>query len=195
MRTANIKRETKETQINIKLNIDGSGESKISSKIGFLNHMLETFAKHGLFDIDAKIRGDLDVDQHHTVEDTGVVLGGAFKIGLGDRRGIKRAGFSIFPMDDSLAMVSIDLSGRPYLRMDAKFKNKKVGDLSTELLEDFFQGFVNSLGANLHIKIYYGRSDHHKIEAIFKALGMSLKQACEVEIRAKNKIPSTKGAI
>jgi imidazoleglycerol-phosphate dehydratase len=157
--------------------------------------MLETFAKHGLFDIDAKIRGDLDVDQHHTVEDTGVVLGGAFNIGLGDRRGIKRAGFSIFPMDDSLAMVSIDLSGRPYLRMDAKFKNKKVGDLSTELLEDFFQGFVNSLGANLHIKIYYGRSDHHKIEAIFKALGMSLKQACEVEIRAKNKIPSTKGAI
>ena len=195
MRTATVERKTKETQIKIKLNIDGSGKSRIISEIGFLNHMLETFAKHGLFDIEAKIKGDLHVDQHHTVEDTGIVLGEAFKKALGDKRGIKRAGFFIFPMDEALVMTAVDISGRPYLKMDAKFKSKKVGNLQVDLLEDFFQGFAVSLGANLHIKIYYGRSDHHKIEAMFKAFGKALKEACEIEERLKNEIPSTKGTL
>ena len=153
--------------------------------------MLETFSKYGLFDIDAKIEGDIYVDQHHTIEDTGIVLGKVFNNALGNKTKVKRVGFSICPMDETLVMVVIDLSGRPYLKMDAKFKNKKVGDFQTELLEDFFLGFVYSLKAALHIKIYYGRSDHHKIEAIFKAFGKALKEACEIENRLEG-VLSTK---
>jgi imidazoleglycerol-phosphate dehydratase len=195
MRKAKIERNTKETQIKVSLNIDGSGKSKIYSGIGFLNHMLETFSKHGLFDIEADINGDLFVDQHHTVEDVGIVLGEAFKKALGDKRGIKRAGFFIYPMDESLVMTSIDISGRAYLRFDANFKTKKIGDLSSDVIEDFFHGFASALLANLHIQIYYGRSDHHKVEAIFKCLAKSLLIACEIEPRIKNKIPSTKGIL
>jgi len=195
MRVASIERNTKETQIKVKLNIDGSGQSKIVSEIGFLNHMLETLAKHGLFDISAEIKGDIKVDQHHTIEDVGIALGNAFKNALGEKKGLKRAGFFFYPMDESLATTVIDISGRPYLKMEAKFKNRMVGDFSTEVLEDFFQGFVSSLGATLHIKVHHGRSDHHKIEAIFKALGKSLKEACEIEERSGNEIPSTKGVI
>ncbi|MGB3477767.1 MAG: imidazoleglycerol-phosphate dehydratase HisB [bacterium] len=195
MRSAKVNRKTRETDIKIKINIDGAGKSRINSQIGFLSHMLETFAKHGLFDIDAEIKGDVHVDQHHTVEDTGIALGQAFKNGLGNKKGLRRAGFFIYPMDEALVLAAIDLSGRPYLKMDAKFKGKKIGDLYIDSLEDFFQGFVSALGANLHIKVYYGRSDHHKVEAIFKAFGRSLYQACEIERRLKGKIPSTKGQL
>ncbi len=195
MRIANIERKTKETFIRMTVNIDGSGKSSIISEIGFLNHMLETFAHHGIFDLEANIKGDIHVDQHHTVEDTGITLGEVIRKALGDKKGIKRAGFFTFPMDESLASVAIDISGRPFLKWDVKFQNKKVGDLSTELLEDLFSGFASSLGANLHIKIHYGRSDHHKIEAIFKALAKAMKIACEVEDRLNNKIPSTKGTL
>ncbi|MFH0888979.1 MAG: imidazoleglycerol-phosphate dehydratase HisB [Planctomycetota bacterium] len=195
MRITTIARKSKETQIKIKLNIDGSGKSRIVSKIGFLNHLLETLAKHGLFNIEADIKGDIHVDQHHIVEDTGIALGAAFKKALGDKKGIKRAGFFIYPMDESLVMTAVDISGRPYLKMDADFKSKKVGEFSTDSLEDFFQGFVASLAATLHIRVYYGRSDHHKIEAVFKAFAKSLKEACAEDKRLGNKIPSTKGIL
>jgi imidazoleglycerol-phosphate dehydratase len=195
MRLAKIKRKTNETNIKAILNIDGSGENKIHSPIGFLTHMLETFARHGLFDLAMEINGDVVIDQHHTVEDTGIVLGNAFKKALKDKKGINRAGFFIYPMDDALVLTSIDISGRPYLKFDGKFKNKKVGDLSIDVVESFFQGFTNSLGATIHIIIYYGRNDHHKIEAIFKSFAKALKQACLIEKRLKNKIPSTKGII
>jgi len=191
MRTADINRKTKETSIKIKLDLDGSGQSKITGDIGFLNHMLETLAKHGRFDLEAEITGDLKVDQHHTIEDTGITLGQAFKSALNEKKGIKRAGFFVFPMDESLAMASADISGRPYLKIEAKFKNKKVGDFNTDTLTDFFMGFCSALGASLHIKVY-GRSDHHKIEAIFKATGRALKECCELE---GEEIPSTKGVL
>lgn len=195
MRSAKVNRKTRETDIKIKINIDGAGKSRIKSQIGFLSHMLETLAKHGLFDINADIKGDVHVDQHHTVEDTGIALGQAFKKGLGDKKGLRRAGFFIYPMDEALVLVAIDLSGRPYLKMDARFRRKKIGDLHIDSLEDFFQGFVSALGANLHVKVYYGRSDHHKVEAIFKAFGRALYQVCEIERRLKGKIPSTKGQL
>jgi imidazoleglycerol-phosphate dehydratase len=195
MRTAKIERSTKETSIKIQLNVDGTGKSQIVSEIGFLNHMLDTFARHGLFDLKAEIKGDLHVDQHHTLEDVGIVLGEAFKKALGEKIGIKRAGFFIYPMDESLAMTSIDLSGRSYLKFDASFKSKKIGDLTTNIIEDFFQGFSSSLGATLHIKIYYGRSDHHKLEAVFKSFAKSLSMACEIDKRNKKNIPSTKGVL
>ncbi|MEE9613312.1 MAG: imidazoleglycerol-phosphate dehydratase HisB [Desulfatiglandales bacterium] len=195
MRKASIKRNTRETQIKIDLNIDGSGKSSITSEIGFLNHMLETFAKHGIFDLKVEIRGDLHVDQHHTTEDTGIVLGDAFKKALGDKRGIRRAGYFIYPMDEALAMVAIDISGRSFLKWAVEFADKKVGDLDVELLEDFFLAFANALGANLHVRVEYGRSDHHKAEAIFKALAKSVKMACEIEPRLKDDVPSTKGVL
>jgi len=195
MRTASIKRETKETSIQMGVNIDGSGKSNITSEIGFLNHMLETFAKHAIFDLEANITGDIHVDQHHTVEDTGIALGEVIKKALGDKKGIKRAGFFVFPMDESLASVAIDISGRPFLKWNVKFRNKKIGDLSTELIEDFFLGFTTSLGANLHIVIHYGRSDHHKIEAVFKAFAKAMKTACEIDNRVYGEIPSTKGVL
>ncbi len=195
MRVAEIKRETKETRIHIKLNLDGSGKIAIQSPIGFLTHMLDTLARHGGFDLEATIEGDLHVDQHHTVEDTGIVLGEAIKQALGDKRGINRAGFFIFPMDEALARVALDISGRPFLKYKAKLKSKKIGDLQTDLVEDFFLGFANALGANLHIKVVYGRSDHHKVEAIFKALARALKMACQIDPRMANEIPSTKGTV
>lgn len=195
MRRAAINRETKETKIKIKIDIDGRGKSKIVSEIGFLNHMLETLAKHGLFDIVAELNGDTKVDQHHLIEDTGIALGQALNKALGTKRGIKRMGFFACPMDDALAECTIDLSGRPYLRFDARFRSKKVGDLNTGLIEDFLQGVSLGLGATLHIKIIYGRSDHHKVEAMFKALARALKEACTIEKRHKGEIPSTKGRL
>jgi imidazoleglycerol-phosphate dehydratase len=177
------------------LNIDGSGKSKIDSPIGFLTHMLESFAKHAIFDLEASIRGDMHVDAHHTVEDTGIALGEALKAALGDKRGIQRAGFWMYPMDEALATVALDLSGRPFLVWDVDFSTPAIGNLPTELFEDFFLGFTNALGANLHVKVHYGRSDHHKIEAVFKALAKSLKMACTIEPRIKNEIPSTKGKL
>jgi imidazoleglycerol-phosphate dehydratase len=195
MRKAEVDRKTKETLIDIKLNIDGTGKSKIKTEIGFFNHMLELFTKHGLFNLEVRAEGDLEVDQHHTMEDLGIVLGQAFTKALGDKRGINRSGYFVYPMDEALAVVSIDLSGRPYLKIEVKFKRRLCGDLDTDLLDDFFKGFVDHALASLHILMPYGRNDHHKIEAIFKAFGKALKMACSTDPRARGEIPSTKGIL
>jgi imidazoleglycerol-phosphate dehydratase len=195
MRKAKIERKTKETQITLDLKIEGSGKYNIENPIGFLTHVLENFAKHGLFDIKMKAKGDLEVDQHHLVEDCGIVLGQAFKKALGDKKGINRAGYFVYPMDEALAVLAIDISGRPYLQFDVKFKRRFCGDLDTDLLEDFFQGFATGLNANVVVRMPYGRNDHHKIEAIFKAFGKAMKMACSKDKKAKESIPSTKGLI
>ena len=195
MRTSIIQRKTKETNIEIKLNIDGKGISKIDIGIKFFEHMLELLARHGLFDLTIKAKGDLEVDQHHTVEDVGIALGDAFDKALGSKKGINRAGYFVFPMDDSLAIVALDIAGRPYLRFWASFKREKIGDMDSELIHDFFEGFVNHLKANLHIRSIDGRTDHHKAEAIFKAVGKALKFACSRDKRALRELPSTKGLI
>ncbi|MGI8989659.1 MAG: imidazoleglycerol-phosphate dehydratase HisB [Bryobacteraceae bacterium] len=195
MRTARIQRDTKETQIGGKLNIDGTGQYEISTGIRFLDHMLELFTKHGGFDLQLDAKGDLDVDQHHTVEDAGIVLGQLFAKALGDRRGINRAGYFVLPMDETLAVVALDLGGRPALVYKDRVKVRLVGDLQSELLEDFFGGFVNHAGANLHAKVLYGRSNHHKIEAIFKCFARALRYACSTDERLKDQLPSTKGLL
>jgi len=195
MRVSEIQRTTKETNISIHLNLDGKGEYNIKIPIGFFMHMLESFAKHGLFDITITAEGDLHVDQHHLVEDCGIVLGQAFKKALGDKKGINRAGYFVYPMDEALAVVAIDIGGRPYLQFDAEFKRRFCGELDTDLLEDFFQGFAVNLGANVVVRMPYGRSDHHKIEAIFKAFAKAMKMACSTDPRAMENIPSTKGMI
>ena len=195
MRTAKIFRKTNETEIAAFINIDGKGKSKIKTPIGFFTHMLNSFAKHGLFDIELNAKGDLEVDQHHTVEDTGIVLGQAFKKALGNKKGINRAGYFIFPMDESLAIAALDISGRSYLKFDAKFRRRFCGELDTDLIEDFFYGFSAGLGANISVAVKYGRSDHHKIEALFKAFAKSMKTACSKNRRALKEIPSTKGLL
>lgn len=195
MRTAKIKRKTNETNISAELNIDGKGKYNIKTPIGFLTHMLESFAQYGLFDIKMKLKGDTEIDQHHSVEDCGIVLGQAFKKALGNKRGINRAGYFVFPMDEALAVVAIDMGGRPYLQFDVEFKRRFCGELDTDLLEDFFYGFSANLGANVVVRMQYGRSDHHKIESIFKAFAKSMKMACSIDSRAIEDIPSTKGVI
>jgi imidazoleglycerol-phosphate dehydratase len=195
VRTAKIKRDTKETRIQGSLNIEGTGTYEISTGIRFLDHMLELFARHGGFDLKLAAEGDLDVDQHHTVEDTGIVLGQLFSKALGDRKGINRAGYFVLPMDETLAVVAIDLGGRPALVYKDKVKVRLVGDLQTELVEDFFGGFVTHAGANLHAKVFYGRSNHHKIEAIFKCFARAMKFACSTDERLKDQLPSTKGLL
>lgn len=195
MREATIERNTKETQISGKLRIEGAGQYEISTGIRFLDHMLELFAKHGAFDLELRARGDLDVDQHHTVEDTGIVLGDLFSKALGDRRGINRAGYFVQTMDESLAVVAVDLGGRPALVYDQQVDVVHVGDLQTELLEDFFLGFTQHAGANLHAKIFYGRSNHHKIEAIFKCFARAMRYACSTDERLIDQLPSTKGLL
>ena len=195
MRTSTIKRKTKETDISIRLNIDGKGKYKIKAPIGFFTHMLESFAKHGLFDVELNVKGDTQVDQHHTVEDTGIVLGLAFRKALGDKKGINRAGYFIYPMDEALAIAALDISGRPYLKFNAKFRRRFCGELDTDLLEDFFYGFSAGLGANIALKVEYGRSGHHKIEALFKAFAKAMKTACSKDKRAAKELPSTKGLI
>ena len=195
MRTSQLRRKTNETDISVELNIEGSGKYKIETHIGFFNHVLESFSKHGLFDLNMKAKGDLHVDQHHLVEDCGIVLGKAFKKALGDKRGINRAGYFVYPMDEALAVVAVDIGGRAYLQFDADFKRRFCGDLDTDLLEDFFQAFAASLGANVVVRMPYGRSDHHKIEAIFKAFARAMKMACSIDPRAIENIPSTKGLI
>jgi imidazoleglycerol-phosphate dehydratase len=195
MRTATIQRHTKETQISGTLRIEGRGKSQISTGIRFLDHMLELFTKHGGFDLTLTAHGDLDVDQHHTVEDTGIVLGQLFSKALGGRKGINRAGYFVMPMDETLAVVAVDLSGRPALAYKDKVKVRLVGDLQSELVEDFFGGFVNHAGANLHAKVLYGRSNHHKLEAIFKCFARAMKYACSKDARLKDQLPSTKGLL
>ena len=195
MRKAKIERKTKETDITVDLKIEGTGKYDIKNQIAFLTHLLENFAKHGLFDIKMKAKGDLEVDQHHLVEDCGIVLGEAFKKALGNKKGINRAGYFVYPMDEALAVVAVDISGRPYLQFETKFKRRLCGDLDTDLLEDFFQAFATGLGANVAVRMPFGRNDHHKLEAIFKAFGKAMKMACSKDKRAKESIPSTKGRI
>lgn len=195
MRKADIERNTKETQIRASLNIDGKGRYEISTGVRFLDHMLELFSKHGGFDLTVVATGDLDVDQHHTVEDVGIVLGQLFAKALGDRVGINRAGYFVLPMDETLAVVAVDLGGRPYLVYKDRVKTVLVGDLQSELLEDFFNGFTTHAGANLHAKILDGRSNHHKVEAIFKCFARAMRYACSKDARLKNQLPSTKGLL
>lgn len=194
MRKTEVSRKTKETDICITLNIDGSGNAKIVSPIGFFTHMLETFVKHGRFNLAAKIKGDIDVDQHHLLEDTGYCLGMAFNKALGNKKNIERAGFFIHPMDEALVMVAIDISGRSLLNFSGKFKGNKIGDLNLDVVYDFFSGFVNGCLCTIHIKVFAGRSDHHKAEAVFKAFARAMNQACRIDKKIKG-IPSTKGVI
>ena len=195
MRIAAMHRKTAETDIRARLNLDGQGQYKISTGIRFLDHMLELFTRHGGFDLDLQARGDLDVDQHHTVEDVGIVLGHLLREALGSKKGINRAGYFVMPMDETQAIAAIDLSGRPYLVLDAPLKVQFVGDLQAELLEDFFQGFTTTAGANLQLKIAYGRSSHHAVEALFKAFARALRFACSYDHRLRAQLPSTKGLL
>src|SRR5256885_2593685 len=195
MRRAQLNRDTKETRIAGDLRIEGRGRYEISTGVRFFDHMLELFTKHGGFDLKLKATGDLDVDQHHTVEDVGIVLGQWFSQGLGARRGINRAGYFVLPMDETLAVVALDLGGRPALVYKDLVRVRLVGDLQTELVEDFFGGFVNHAGANLHARVLYGRSNHHKIEAIFKCFARALRFACSTDKRLRDQLPSTKGLL
>ncbi len=195
MRKATVKRVTKETQITASLVIEGKGRYDIDTGIRFLDHMLELFAKHGGFDLTVRAIGDLDIDQHHTVEDIGIVLGELFKKALGKKVGINRAGYFVLPMDETLAVTAIDLSGRPALVYADQIRARMVGDLQVELIHDFFGAFANSAGANVHVKVMYGRSSHHKIEAIFKCFARALRYACSTDVRLKDQLPSTKGLL
>src|SRR6201989_2891265 len=195
VRKASVERITKETQIRGSLMIDDQGTYQVSTGIRFFDHMLELFAKHGGVDLKPKANRDLDVDQHHTVEDVGIALGQLFAKALGDRKGINRAGYFVLPMDETLAVVAVDLGGRPALVYQDRVRVRLVGDLQTELVEDFFGGFVNHAGANLHAKVLYGRSNHHKIEAIFKCFARAMKYASSKDARLKDQLPSTKGLL
>jgi imidazoleglycerol-phosphate dehydratase len=195
VRNASFERNTTETRISIALTIEGQGRYKISTGIRFFDHMLELFTRHGAFDLGLKCAGDLDVDQHHTVEDVGIALGEAFDKALGDKRGILRAGYFIMPMDETLAIAAVDLSGRTAFAVDAKVRTRLVGDLQTELVTDFFEGFARGARANVHVKTMYGRSNHHKIEAIFKAFARALRVACSRDKQLGEMLPSTKGLL
>jgi imidazoleglycerol-phosphate dehydratase len=194
-RTASLHRKTAETDIKARLNLDGRGVYNVSTGIRFFDHMLELFTRHGGFDLNLLAKGDLDVDQHHTVEDVGIVLGQLVREALGDKKGINRAGYFIMPMDETLAVAAIDLSGRPYLVLNAPLKVRNVGDLQTELLEDFFHGFTTTALANVHLKVSYGRSSHHAVEALFKAFARALRFACSRDQRLRTQLPSTKGLL
>ena len=207
MRQAAVKRTTAETDISIALHLDGSGEARLEYPLGFMKHMLNTFARHGLFDLEIKATGDLDVDQHHLVEDTGIVLGQCFAKALGDKRGVVRSGSCLYPMDETLARAAVDVSGRAFLVFDAQLSGAPLiaqaeeaavtqeFSFQTDTIEDFWQGFVTGACVTLHLEILRGRSDHHKIEALFKAAARALRQACEIDRRAADIIPSTKGVI
>jgi imidazoleglycerol-phosphate dehydratase len=195
MRRAVIDRKTTETAITLSIGLDGKGRYAVETGIRFLDHMLELFARHGGFDLRVKASGDLDVDQHHTVEDLGIALGEAVSKALGDRRGINRAGYFVMPMDETLAVAAIDLGGRPHTVVDLQVDAATVGDLQTELVHDFFEGFANAARANVHVKVLYGRSSHHKIEAVFKAFARALRVACAKDKRMARMLPSTKGLL
>ena len=193
-RGAEILRETSETKIKAGLTLEGSGFSTIQTPVGFFSHMLETFVKHGRFDLEFQAEGDLHVDQHHLIEDCGLVLGKAFHKALGDKKGINRAGYFVFPMDEALAVAAVDLNGRPYLQYDISFQRRMCGDLDTDLMESYFQALASGLQANVVMRMPYGRNDHHKLESAFKALGRALRMACSREGGLEG-IPSTKGVI
>ena len=190
-----IDRRTTETQIAVAITLDGRGTYDVRTGIRFLDHMLELVARHGAFDLRVAAAGDLDVDQHHTVEDVGIALGEAVARALGDKRGINRAGYFVMPMDETLAVAAIDFGGRPHTVVDLKVSATKVGDLQTELVHDFFDGFAMAARANVHVKVLYGRSNHHKIEAVFKAFGRALRVACARDKRLAKMLPSTKGLL
>jgi imidazoleglycerol-phosphate dehydratase len=195
VRRAVIDRTTKETSIAMTLVLDGHGKYRVRTGIRFLDHMLELFARHGAFDLTIEATGDLDVDQHHTVEDLGIALGEAVSAALGTRRGINRAGYFVMPMDETLAVAAIDLGGRPHAVVDLKMRTVRVGDLQTELVHDFFEGFAMGARANVHVKVLYGRSSHHHVEAVFKAFARALRVACSKDRRLARMLPSTKGLL
>jgi len=194
-RSAAFDRRTTETQIAGRLRIDGTGTYDVRTGIRFLDHMLELFARHGGFDLTLRATGDLDVDQHHTVEDIGIALGEALLAALGDRKGINRAGYFLMPMDETLGLAAVDLSGRPHAVVDLKLKVRMVGDLQGELVHDFFGGFAQGAKANVHVKVLYGRSSHHHVEAVFKAFARALRVACAKDARLARMLPSTKGLL
>lgn len=194
-RAATIHRKTNETDVWLKLNLDGQGQARIATGIRFFDHMMDLVARHGAFDLELKAGGDLDVDQHHTVEDVGITLGEAVKKALGSKRGILRAGYFLMPMDETLAAAAVDLSGRPYCVVTAKIAATRLGDFQVELLEDFFQGFAQAARANLHLRVLYGRSSHHQVEAMFKAFARALRFAVSRDKRLRRVLPSTKGLL
>jgi len=195
MRRARIHRKTNETEIHVALTLEGHGRARISSGIRFLDHMLELLARHGAFDLDLRASGDLDVDQHHTVEDVGIALGEAFAQALGSKRGVLRAGYFVMPMDETLGVVAVDFGGRSAAVVDTKVRARLVGDLQAELVPDFFEGFARGAKANVHAKVLYGRSNHHKIEALFKAFARALRVACSKDRQLARLLPSTKGLL
>jgi imidazoleglycerol-phosphate dehydratase len=190
-----IDRRTTETSIALKIALDGKGRYRVHTGIRFLDHMLELVARHGAFDLEIDATGDLDVDQHHTVEDLGIALGEAVSAALGARRGINRAGYFVMPMDETLAVAAIDLGGRPHAVVDLKMRTARVGDLQAELVHDFFEGFAIGARANVHVKVLYGRSSHHHVEAVFKAFARALRVACSKDRRLARMLPSTKGLL
>jgi imidazoleglycerol-phosphate dehydratase len=194
-RTATIHRKTNETDVRVKLNLDGQGKSQIATGIRFFDHMLDLVARHGAFDLDLTAKGDLDVDQHHTVEDVGIALGEGVLKALGSKRGILRAGYFLMPMDETLAAAAVDLGGRPYCVVHTKISARHVGDFQTELTEDFFQGFAQAARANVHLRALYGRSSHHQVEAMFKAFARALRFAVSRDKRLRRVLPSTKGLL
>jgi imidazoleglycerol-phosphate dehydratase len=195
MRKARLRRKTNETEISIALTIEGRGRYRVRTGIRFFDHMLELFARHGGFDLDLHANGDLDVDQHHTVEDVGIALGEAFTDALGDKRGILRAGYFVMPMDETLGLAAVDFGGRAAAVVDPKVRVRLVGDLQSELVYDFFEGFARGARANVHCKVLYGRSNHHKIESLFKAFARALRVACSKDRRLARMLPSTKGLL
>jgi len=195
VRRAVIERKTSETQIRLALNLDGRGRYEIATGIRFLDHMLDLVARHGAFDLSIAMTGDLDVDQHHTVEDLGIALGEAVSKALGTRRGINRAGYFVMPMDETLAVAAIDLGGRVHAAVDLRLRVRQVGDLQAELVHDFFDGFAQGARANVHLKVLYGRSSHHHVEACFKAFARALRVACAKDPRMARMLPSTKGLL
>jgi imidazoleglycerol-phosphate dehydratase len=196
LRRGRIDRQTTETQIQLALEIDGRGRYEVSTGIRFFDHMLELFSRHGGFDLKLAATGDLDVDAHHTVEDVGIALGEAFAQALGSKRGINRAGYFLMPMDETLAVAAVDLSGRPFPVVDlGRVRAERVGDLPVELVQDFFEGFATAARANVHVKVLYGRSSHHQIEAVFKAFARALRVACAKDRRLAKMLPSTKGLL
>ena len=195
MRRALISRRTAETAITLRLGIEGRGSYAISTGIRFLDHMLELVARHGAFDLRIDAVGDLDVDQHHTVEDVGIALGEAVTKAVGSRRGINRAGYFVMPMDETLGVAAIDLGGRPHAVVDLRLRVQRVGDLQSELIQDFFEGFAQGARANVHLKVLYGRSSHHQVEALFKAFARALRVACDKDPRMAKRLPSTKGLL
>ena len=195
MRKARVDRHTRETQIGIRLDLDGRGRYDVQTGIRFLDHMLELVTRHAVIDLTLHARGDLDVDQHHTVEDVGIALGEAVSKALGSRRGINRAGYFVMPMDETLGVAAIDLSGRVHSVVDLRLRVRRVGDLQAELIDDFFDGFAQGARANVHLKVLYGRSSHHKVEAVFKAFARALRVACSRDRQLGKALPSTKGLL